>query len=47
MRYTSCDYKAYGSKTGVAFSSIYKQCLLNKTNERIKYLKEITGDCMK
>ncbi|VEA64680.1 Uncharacterized protein conserved in bacteria [Serratia plymuthica] len=39
MRDVSCDYETYESRTGTAFSSIYEQCLLDKTNERIKYLK--------
>jgi uncharacterized protein YecT (DUF1311 family) len=40
MRDVSCDYETYESQKGSGFSSIYKQCLLDKTNERIKYLKE-------
>ncbi|GAB83235.1 hypothetical protein EB105725_59_00020 [Shimwellia blattae DSM 4481 = NBRC 105725] len=40
MRDASCDYETYESKTGTAFSSIYKKCLLDKTNERIEYLKK-------
>lgn len=39
MRDVGCDYETYESRTGAAFSSIYEQCLLDKTNERIKYLK--------
>lgn len=40
MRDASCDYETYESKTGTAFSSIYEKCLLDKTNERIEYLKK-------
>lgn len=40
IRDTDCDYETYESRTGTAFSSIYEQCLLDKTNERIKYLNE-------
>ncbi len=40
MRDADCDYETYESRTGTAFSSIYQQCLLDKTNGRIKYLKE-------
>jgi len=40
MRDADCDYETYESKTGTAFSSIYEKCLLDKTNERIKYLKK-------
>lgn len=40
MRDADCDYETYESRAGTAFSSIYQQCLLDKTNERIKYLKE-------
>lgn len=40
MRDASCDYETYESKTGTAFSSIYEKCLLDKTNERIEYLKQ-------
>ena len=39
MRDASCDYETYESRTGTGFSSIYTQCLLYKTKERIKYLK--------
>lgn len=39
MRDASCDYETYESKTGTGFSSIYMGCLLDKTNERIQYLK--------
>ncbi|EBP3746947.1 DUF1311 domain-containing protein [Salmonella enterica subsp. arizonae] len=39
MRDASCDYETYESRTGTGFSSIYIQCLLDKTNDRIKYLK--------
>ncbi|MBJ8380943.1 DUF1311 domain-containing protein [Citrobacter sedlakii] len=39
MRDASCDYETYESRTGTGFSSIYTQCLLDKTKERIKYLK--------
>lgn len=40
MRDASCDYETYESKTGAAFYSIYEKCLLDKTNERIEYLKK-------
>lgn len=40
MRDASCDYETYESKTGTAFSSIYEKCMLDKTNERIEYLKQ-------
>jgi uncharacterized protein YecT (DUF1311 family) len=40
MRDASCDYETYESQTGTGFASIYEQCLLNKTKDRIKYLKE-------
>lgn len=40
MRDASCDYETYESKKGTAFSSIYEKCLLDKTNERIEYLKQ-------
>lgn len=40
MRDVSCDYETYESQTGTGFASIYEECLLNKTNDRIKYLKD-------
>ncbi|EMS0950808.1 DUF1311 domain-containing protein [Salmonella enterica] len=40
MRDASCNYETYESRTGTGFSSIYIQCLLDKTNERIKYLNQ-------
>lgn len=40
MRDASCNYETYESRTGTGFSSIYTQCLLDKTNERIKYLNQ-------
>ncbi|AEX54310.1 hypothetical protein GRAQ_04870 [Rahnella aquatilis CIP 78.65 = ATCC 33071] len=40
IRDADCDYETYESRTGTAFSSIYEQCLLDKTSERIKYLNE-------
>lgn len=40
MRDASCDYETYESKTGTGFSTIYEKCLLDKTKERIKYLKD-------
>lgn len=40
MRDASCDYETYESQTGTGYQSIYTQCLCDKTNERIKYLKE-------
>ncbi|MFU9139250.1 lysozyme inhibitor LprI family protein [Erwinia tasmaniensis] len=39
MRDADCDYETYESRTGTAFSSIYQKCLLDKTNERIEYLR--------
>ncbi|EOI5798272.1 lysozyme inhibitor LprI family protein [Cronobacter dublinensis] len=38
MRDASCDYETYESRTGTGFAAIYEKCLLDKTNERIKYL---------
>jgi uncharacterized protein YecT (DUF1311 family) len=40
MRDASCDYETYESMGGSGFSTIYENCLLEKTKERIKYLKE-------
>ncbi|WP_374256801.1 lysozyme inhibitor LprI family protein [Yokenella regensburgei] len=40
MRDASCNYETYESRTGTGFSTIYAKCLLDKTNERIKYLKD-------
>jgi len=40
FRDASCDYETYESQTGTGYQSIYTQCLLDKTIERIKYLKE-------
>jgi len=40
MRDASCDYETYESQTGTGFSTIYEKCLLDKTNERIKYLED-------
>jgi len=40
FRDASCDYETYESQTGTGYQSIYTQCLLDKTKERIKYLKE-------
>lgn len=40
IRDADCNYETYESRTGTAFSSIYEQCLLDKSNERIKYLNE-------
>jgi len=34
-----CAYETYESKKGTGFQSIYLQCLLEKTNSRIEYLK--------
>ncbi|WP_261372801.1 lysozyme inhibitor LprI family protein [Yersinia mollaretii] len=42
MRDTSCNYETYESQKGTVFSSIYEQCLLDKTNKRVRYLKEKT-----
>lgn len=39
MRDASCDYETYESRTGTGFAAIYEKCLLDKTNERIKYLR--------
>ncbi|SUG14268.1 Uncharacterized protein conserved in bacteria [Salmonella enterica subsp. arizonae] len=44
MRDASCNYETYESRTGTGFSSIYTQCLLDKTKERIKYLKKINKE---
>lgn len=35
----NCAYETYESKKGTGFQSIYLQCLLEKTNSRIEYLK--------
>jgi uncharacterized protein YecT (DUF1311 family) len=35
-----CKYETYEAQTGTGFSGIFKQCLLDKTLARIKYLKE-------
>lgn len=40
MRDVSCDYETYESRTGTGFPGIYTKCLMDKTNERINYLKE-------
>lgn len=40
-RDTSCNYETYESNGGTGFSTIYEKCLLDKTIERIKYLKEL------
>lgn len=40
LRDADCDYETYESKTGTAFSREYEQCLLEKTNERMKYLRK-------
>ena len=40
MRDADCDYETYESRLGTGFSSIYIKCLLDKTKDRIKYLKE-------
>lgn len=40
MRDVSCNYEAYELQTDTGFAPIYEPCLLNKTNERIKYLKD-------
>ncbi|WP_105639814.1 lysozyme inhibitor LprI family protein [Cronobacter dublinensis] len=39
MRDASCDYETYESRTGTGFAAIYEKFLLDKTNERIEYLK--------
>ncbi|MBZ9578970.1 lysozyme inhibitor LprI family protein [Klebsiella quasivariicola] len=39
-RDADCNYETYESRKGTGYSSIYLKCLLDKTNERIKYLKE-------
>ncbi|CAK9886242.1 MAG: hypothetical protein XXXJIFNMEKO3_02670 [Candidatus Erwinia impunctatus] len=39
IRDADCNYETYESKTGTGFSSIYLKCILDKTNERIYYLK--------
>ncbi|ELY7390578.1 hypothetical protein SOJ80_000744 [Cronobacter universalis] len=38
MRDASCNYETYESRTGAGFQ-VYIKCLLDKTNERIRYLK--------
>lgn len=40
MRDVNCNYETYESMNGTGYSSIYSKCLLDKTNERIKYLTE-------
>ncbi|MEN4981333.1 lysozyme inhibitor LprI family protein [Erwinia billingiae] len=40
MRDSSCDYETYESKAGTGFPGIYMQCLLDKTNQRIMYLRD-------
>ncbi|PTT55423.1 lysozyme inhibitor LprI family protein [Aeromonas sp. HMWF014] len=38
MRDTDCDLETYESMTGSGYATIYKSCLLKKTNERVKFL---------
>jgi uncharacterized protein YecT (DUF1311 family) len=40
VRDADCAYETYESQKGTGFQSIYLQCLYDKTNDRIKYLKE-------
>ncbi|MGY3925744.1 lysozyme inhibitor LprI family protein [Aeromonas simiae] len=39
MRDTGCDLETYESMTGTGYGTIYKSCLIEKTNERISFLK--------
>ncbi|WP_373388273.1 lysozyme inhibitor LprI family protein [Pseudomonas alcaligenes] len=39
FRDESCDFETYESITGSGFGTIYTACLLEKTQERVKYLK--------
>ena len=39
FRDESCDFEAYESITGSGFGTIYTACLLEKTQERVKYLQ--------
>ena len=39
FRDKSCDFDTYESITGSAFGTIYTDCLLEKTQERVKYLE--------
>lgn len=39
FRDESCDFETYESITGSGFGTIYTACLLEKTQERVKYLQ--------
>lgn len=39
FRDDSCDFETYESITGSGFGTIYTACLLDKTQERVKYLQ--------
>lgn len=41
MRDTDCDLETYESMTGSGYATIYKSCLLKKTNERVKFLNSL------
>ena len=41
MRDADCDLETYESMTGSGYGTIYKSCLLKKTNERVKFLKSL------
>lgn len=41
MRDTDCDLETYESMTGSGYGTIYKSCLLKKTNERVKFLNSL------
>ncbi|WP_162473658.1 lysozyme inhibitor LprI family protein [Serratia microhaemolytica] len=43
MRATSCDYETYASRIAPTFDTIYTQCLIEKTLERIEDLKIYGG----
>ena len=40
MRDADCDYETYESQSGTGFQTIYIKCLLDKTEERIKFLED-------
>lgn len=39
LRDTSCDFETYESQTGSGFQTIYTNCLLKLTRERVDYLQ--------
>lgn len=41
MRDADCDLETYESMTGSGYGTIYKGCLLKKTNERLKFLNSL------